>query len=109
MRNPRKKPVRFTREDKLASRKKLVVLEPLQKDSEFPAAIVEEKKERKPKNSGPALMKKYGINTKKRGMGITRKSKDQNKSARKTSRNSRKTNSAIADKKFRASGSKKRK
>lgn len=85
MRNPRKKTQKFSREEKLLARQKNVVV-----DSD--GIIVEEKKEAKHKNIGIKLMKKYGIKTAKRGVGITRKNKDQSKTARKISAKSRKMN-----------------
>lgn len=92
MRNPRKKSQKVSnkefRKDGLLTVKK--VLDP--SDGIFPATIVEEKKEPKHKNVGVKLMKKYGINTKKRGVNITRKNRDQSKAARKISAQSRKMN-----------------
>lgn len=85
MRNPRNKRPKFDREEKLMIRAKNVVVD-------GDGIIVEEKKEAKHKNIGIKLMKKYGINTKKRGVGITRANKSQSKINRKISAKSRKTN-----------------
>ena len=85
MRKPRTKAQKWTKEEKVESRRKIVVLD-------VDGIIVEEKKEAKHENIGIKLMKKYGIKTKKRGVGITRASKAQSKSARKMSANSRKIN-----------------